>query len=146
MIRKTRQRLAIIDTVQTAGRPLSPTEWHEMARQRCPELGIRTVYRTIRELVQLGRIVAVDYPGQPLRYEAVSASGHHPHFICRGCSKVYPLTLELPELPSGRQQGFLIEGDEVVFFGRCPDCQNHSHAKLAPYSHRKKKRMPRKSV
>lgn len=123
MIRLTRQRRAILAALEEAGRPLTPTELHASARATFPKIGLRTVYRNISELVSAGQLVGIDYPGQPLRYERVTRSGHRPHFICRGCARVYDLQIEVPPVEVKPPPGFTIEGEEVVFFGRCPDCR-----------------------
>lgn len=113
-----------------AGRPLTVGELHQMALIHYPEVGLRTVYRNIRELVSEGKLVGVDYPGQPLRYEAVSPNGHHPHFICRSCNRVFQLAVEIPEISVKPPPGFTIEGEEVVFYGRCPECNLAKTAKV----------------
>jgi len=79
MIRKTRQREALLHALSEAGRPLSATELHVLAVKHTPRIGLRTVYRNIRELVSEGKLMGVDFPGQPLRYAQVSRAGHHPH-------------------------------------------------------------------
>ncbi|MDX2108874.1 MAG: transcriptional repressor [Verrucomicrobiota bacterium] len=122
MIRRTRQRDAILQVFEETGRPLAPGELHQLALKYCSDIGLRTVYRNIRDLVTEGKLVGVDYPGQPLRYELVSDKGHHPHFICRGCNKLYQIDVALPEFEVKAPAGFVIEGEEIVFFGRCPKC------------------------
>lgn len=122
MIRNTRQRQAIMDAFDSAGRPLTAGEVFELARSGAPRLGLRTVFRNIRELVDEGRLVAVDYPGQPVRYERVSNGAHKPHFICRMCQKVYDLDMAVPDIPVQAPPGFLIEGQETIFYGRCRTC------------------------
>lgn len=123
MIRQTRQRDAILRALREAGRPVTIVELHALARADVPRLGLRTVYRQVRDLVTEGVLVAVDYPGQPLRYEAVTTGVHRPHFICRQCEKVYVLNIEIPDLNPPEPPGFTIEGEEVVFYGICPACQ-----------------------
>lgn len=123
MIRKTRQREAIERALDEAARPLTPAELHELGQVHCPRLGLRTVYRNIREMIEEGRLVGIDYPGQPLRYERVNPNGHHPHFICHRCRKVFELEGIRPHVTVKGDPGpFRISGEEVVFFGTCPTC------------------------
>lgn len=122
MIRQTRQREAILKALKEAGRPLTVGELHQLAMQYYPNVGLRTVYRNLREMVEEGKLVGVDYPGQPLRYEPVSEAGHHPHFICRSCNKVYQLDIEIPKIKVKAPKGFTVEGEEIVLYGRCPAC------------------------
>jgi Fur family ferric uptake transcriptional regulator len=124
MIRNTRQRQAIMAAFDAAGRPLTAGEVYELARSRAPRLGLRTVFRNIRELVDEGRLVGVDYPGQPVRYERVVDKAHKPHFICRLCHKVFDLPVDAPEVAVQAPPGLVIEGQETIFYGRCQDPDN----------------------
>ena len=55
MERNTRQRSAIRDSIARADRPLLPQEVLEAARQDVPGLGIATVYRNLKALVEEGK-------------------------------------------------------------------------------------------
>lgn len=125
MIRNTKQREALMKVVQHADRPLSPTEIHQLALIHYPKLGIRTVYRHIRDLVEGKQIAGIDYPGQPVRYEVVDDRGSRPHLICRKCEKVFDLPVDEPQLIYPNLSDFVIEGHEVVYFGHCRDCTSN---------------------
>ncbi|HSH08912.1 MAG TPA: transcriptional repressor [Oceanipulchritudo sp.] len=121
MIRRTRQRLAIEEVFQKESRPLTPPEIFDGAKRVLPQIGLRTVYRQIKDMAEEGLVVGVDYPGQPLRYEWVS-QGHHAHFICRKCDRVYDLQVDVPDVIIKAPPGFQITGQETVFYGICPEC------------------------
>lgn len=123
MIRRTRQRLAIEEVFHKEGRPLSPTELHEGAKTIFPAIGLRTIYRQLKDMSEEGLVVGVDYPGQPLRYEWVSHA-NHAHFICRKCDRVYDLKREVPDVSIRPPKGFLVSGQETIFYGLCPDCND----------------------
>jgi Fur family ferric uptake transcriptional regulator len=116
MIRQTRQREVIREVLESAGRPLTPQELYELARERFPRLGLRTVYRQLKDLVESGDIVGLDYPGQPLRYGVVTGR-HVAHFICRKCNKLYSLPHEVADVPEPPEPRFRFEGQETVFYG-----------------------------
>jgi len=121
MERDTAQRRAIRAALEDAGRPLSPLEVLNSAQQQVPGLGIATVYRNLKSLVDDGWLVPVDLPGEAPRYE-VSGKTHHHHFHCRSCDRVF----ELPGCPGNLQtvvpNGFSLEDHEVVLYGRCDAC------------------------
>ncbi|WP_105316663.1 zinc uptake transcriptional regulator [Thermus tenuipuniceus] len=120
MERSTRQRRAIREVFLEVGRPLSPQEVLELAKRKVPSLGLATVYRTLKGLVEEGFLTPVALPGEPPRYEPAGRAHHH-HFLCRLCGRVYELLgcdLALTHLPPG----FQAEGHEVTVFGRCPEC------------------------
>ncbi len=122
MERDTQQRRAIRTAIENAGRPLSPREVLELAQPSSPRLGIATVYRTLKALVEAGWLTQVDLPGEPPRYESTGKAHHH-HFHCRACDRVY----ELEGCPDGLRRmtpaGFSLESHEVVLYGRCAECE-----------------------
>jgi len=122
MIRNTRQRKAIFDVLKEEARPLSVVEIFELAVKSVPGIGIRTVYRNIRELVEEGKLVGVDYPGQPPRYETVGDKSHRPHLICGICHKVLELDASVVALVQNVEiPGYVVEGAETVYYGHCAD-------------------------
>ncbi|MGB0344286.1 MAG: Fur family transcriptional regulator [Coraliomargarita sp.] len=118
---RTRQREAIEEVLREAGRPLTREEILALGRVRVSRLGPATVDRTIRELTANFQLVGVEFPGQPRRYE-LPAGQEHPHFICRGCDRVFdlPVAMRLPKIRPPR--GFSVTGGEVIYSGTCPDC------------------------
>jgi Fur family ferric uptake transcriptional regulator len=121
MERNTAQRRAIHKVLEDAGRPLGPNEIFDDARALVPGLGIATVYRAIKQLLEDGFLAQVDLPGEPPRYE-VSGKQHHHHFRCSSCRKVF----DLEGCDDGFKQlvpkGFRLESHELYLFGRCSAC------------------------
>ena len=119
--RHTRQRAAIRRVLDAEARPLSPAELLAGARRDVPRLGLATVYRALRALVDDGLAVAVELPGEAPRYER-AAAGHHHHFRCRACERVF----EVPGCARGiaalAPPGFEVDGHELVLYGRCAPC------------------------
>ncbi|MCC6427663.1 MAG: transcriptional repressor [Phycisphaerales bacterium] len=122
MERQTRQRQAIREAFTTAGRPLSPSEILTLAKPRARGLGMATVYRSIRAMVEAGELVEVELPGEPPRYE-IAGKHHHHHFHCRTCKKVYEVEGCPPDLGILVPRGFALEDHEVILYGRCASCQ-----------------------
>jgi Fur family ferric uptake transcriptional regulator len=123
MPRLTRQRTAIESAFARARRPLSPTELHAIAARSTENLGLSTVYRTLRRLEDEGLIVPVTVPGEPPRYElAHVAEQHHHHFHCRVCGRVYDIHGCPTGLKNLAPRGFVVEDHTVVLHGRCRDC------------------------
>ena len=88
MERFTRQRTAIYAVVAGAQRPLSPQEILETAQVSVEGLGLATVYRNLKALLEDGAIEVVQLPGESPRYEPAGQSHHH-HFQCTVCSRVF---------------------------------------------------------
>ena len=121
MERTTTQRKAIHQALERSGRPLSPPEIFNEARSIAPGLGMATVYRTIKRLLDDGNIAQVELPGEAPRYER-SGMRHHHHFRCNACNKVYDLVDCSSEFKDFTPKGFAVESHEVYLFGRCEAC------------------------
>lgn len=121
LTRNTRQKSAIREVFELAGRPLGPQEVLELATPKIRGLGIATVYRNIKSLLEEGWLATVDLPGAPSRYE-VAGKDHHHHFHCNDCGKVFELTgcpmPPKPHLPAG----FTATSHEFVLYGLCDRC------------------------
>lgn len=122
MERSTRQRLAIRRALARLARPLSPQELQDEARREVEGIGLATVYRAVKALVDEGAVVPVALPGEPPRYELAGAVHHH-HFRCGACDRVF----ELDGCPGGIAalvpRGFELERHELTLYGRCNDCR-----------------------
>ncbi len=125
MVRNTQQRDAISKVIDLSPRPLSPKEICEESQQILPSLGIATVYRNIKALLEEGKIVPVVIPGQPPRYEQ-SGLGHHHHFFCSACEKVYELQPGCPgNLDHLLPEGFTATSHSIVLEGSCKNCESN---------------------
>ncbi len=119
--RNTDQRKAIREVFTRLNRPLSIQEVLEAGQQNSPGLGVATVYRTIKLLVNEGWLKLVQLPGEPSRYE-VSGKPPHSHFYCRRCGLVYDIPGGSKPTPGALPTGFTLEDHALVLYGRCPKC------------------------
>lgn len=125
--RNTRQKAAIREVFEASDRPMSPQEVLADASARIEGMGLATVYRNIKALVEEGWLTPVDLPGEAPRYE-VSGKEHHHHFHCQACDKVFELPgcslTAKPALP----KGFVAVSHEIVVYGLCALCGKNSDA------------------
>lgn len=120
--RSTRQRDAIARVLHAAEGPLAPAEVLARAQGEWPGVGLATVYRTLKLLQDEGRIHPVVLDGET-RYES-AGRGHHHHFSCLGCGRVYTLHACPVALPRGSvyEGGFVVQSHELTLYGQCPAC------------------------
>jgi Fur family ferric uptake transcriptional regulator len=120
--RNTKQKEAIRTAFVDADRPLSPEETFTSAKVNVKGISLATVYRNINALVSDKWLVPVEIPGQATRYE-VAGKGHHHHFHCNNCGKLFELegceVQSKPKLP----RGFVATGHELFVYGRCSECR-----------------------
>jgi Fur family transcriptional regulator, ferric uptake regulator len=120
--RNTRQRTAIREAFERAGRPLSPLQVLEAAQAEVDGLGIATVYRNIKALLDEGWLASVELPGGATVYER-SGKAHHHHFHCDRCGRVFEMRGCLPNINRLAGRGFSVARHELVLYGMCAACK-----------------------
>jgi Fur family ferric uptake transcriptional regulator len=120
MQRKTQQRETIQDVLKDAARPLTVYEILERAAKKVPSLGIATVYRCVKALMESSDVTLVEIVGEPLRYESAHLEHHH-HFVCDKCRKVFDVQGCAP-IASLVPNGFKMREHEIVLYGVCAGC------------------------
>ena len=120
-MRSTKQRSAIQAALESSERPLTPPEILSEAQRNEPRLGIATVYRALRDGIEAGSIRSVEVPGGATHYERAD-HGHHHHFHCTRCGKVYEVHGCPGDLAKLAPAGFRVEGHEITLSGICAEC------------------------
>ena len=123
--RRTRQRDSIRDVFLSADGPLNPAEVLARAQAETPRLGIATVYRTLKLLVDEGVLRTVDLPGDTARYELVNRPHHH-YFQCHDCGVVLNIYACPGSLKALAPEGCVVETHEVWLAGKCAECAPES--------------------
>ena len=139
MERATRQNTAIREAIAAAGRPLSPAEVLDEARRHVAALGLATVYRNLKALVDEGAIQVVTLPGEVPRYETAQR-GHHHHFRCDTCQKVFDVHQCPGDLAGLAPPGFSVSRHEITLYGQCSECRPKAKSRgrkaaARPHSH-----------
>ncbi len=89
------------------------------------DMGIATVYRTVKFFESMDIVKALDVGDGVKRYE-LNISIHHDHMVCTNCSKIIEFTDDLIE---GQQEkvakdhNFLLKDHIMTIYGICEDCQ-----------------------
>lgn len=119
--RKTSQRTAIEQVFEKENRPLGVEEILRSGREIVVSLNQATVYRHLKVLVNKGWLRQINHPMLGALYERTD-KGHHHHFHCRVCDRVFAL----PGCALNEQEavpfGFLAEDHEIFLVGLCRSC------------------------
>ncbi len=121
MQRKTAQRAAIEEVLRVEDRPLGIEEILRYGRILVESLNQATVYRNLKLLVEQGWLKQINHPALGTLYER-TGKGHHHHFHCHGCNRVFELPCCFLNEQEAVPAGFIVEDHEIFLFGVCPSC------------------------
>ncbi|HXY75163.1 MAG TPA: transcriptional repressor, partial [Dehalococcoidales bacterium] len=116
MERTTQQRIAILNSLQNSGRPLSVNEILASAKNSVGGLGIATVYRNLKALLSESKVKRVELPGQSPRWEMVPEDHHH-HFLCRTCDKLFEIHACPEDITRLLPDGYVLEAHDILLHG-----------------------------
>lgn len=94
-------------------------------KEKYPNISLGTVYRNLALLAELGEIRKISTGVAPDRFD-----GHlepHHHVLCTSCGCVMDLKIETPDniiADANKEFPGIIEGYELQFYGKCPDCMH----------------------
>ena len=116
----TRQREEILRAFLDGGGHVST----EDLAARVPDVGLSTVYRTLKLLVECELAEEHRFAGDVTLYEPIQA--HHEHMICTSCNRIFEF--EDAELEAMKERimaahGFKMSRHTLQVYGTCKACQ-----------------------
>jgi Fur family transcriptional regulator, stress-responsive regulator len=127
--RVTGQRLAVLRAVMA--RPhLTADAVAETVRAELGSISLQAVYDVLSVLADVGLIRRIQPAGSPARFEARVRDNHH-HVICRVCGRTADVDCAVgaaPCLTAVDDKGYEIDEAEVIYWGRCAECQSQIRA------------------
>jgi len=130
-LKVTIQRVAILEVLNSRpGIHLTAEEIYDLVKEKYPDIGMATVYRTIQMLSELNLIDKLILDDGYVRYEiskisTEDSSHHHHHLICLDCGSIYAFQDDLLEILETRIKdalGFEVVDHKVKLYGHCKNC------------------------
>ena len=129
----TNQRKIVIDAiVKNQDQHLNCDEIYDLVKSIDSNLGLATIYRSLKLFVQLGILTELNIGDGSIRYDLVDlkANSHnHHHLICKTCGKIIEVkddSLEAIEKEIEKIYDFKIENHKCKFMGICKECIENS--------------------
>jgi len=122
--RPTRQRRAVVSSLQEFDDFRSAQELHELLRGRGENVGLSTVYRTLQALADAEEVDVLRAEDGEARYRRCSASHHH-HLVCRSCGRTVEVegpAVERWATTVAGAHGYRDVSHTLEIFGLCPSC------------------------
>jgi len=123
-LRVTRQRRVIAQAFfESAGHP-NIDELYTRIRERHPNIGQATVYRTLKLLVESGLAEPSRFGDGTTRYEAADSEDHHDHLVCTLCGHIVEFRndeIERLQEVIAKTHKFVMTDHKMVIYGECKD-------------------------
>ena len=125
-LRHSEQRYAILRTLwEESGKHLSAEEIYDRVKQG-EEIGIATVYRTLKLFTDCNICKELRFNKNVRRYEIKYGKKHHDHLICIKCGKyIEVMNEDIEELQKqiAQDNNFILQSHKMELYGICDDCQ-----------------------
>jgi Fur family ferric uptake transcriptional regulator len=124
-LKSTRQRERIVRAFFAAGRHVSAEELYHQIRSEDANLGLVTVYRTLKLLRRAGLATERKFGDTYARFDPNPAAWAHHHLICTRCGKIQEFedpTLRTLGAKAAQGHGFTVTEQRLELYGVCRDC------------------------
>lgn len=125
-LKVTHQREEIAQTFLDSTRHLSAEELYRQIQKIHPEVGLSTIYRTLRLLVEAGLASQREFGDGITRYEPVAGGRHHDHLICVNCGTIIEFqNQKIEELQKevAENKNFTVLQHKLELYGYCEKCR-----------------------
>ena len=107
---------------------LSAEDIYLLVKEKAPEIGLATVYRTLELLSELKIIDKINFGDGVSRYDLrkEGAEHFHHHLVCIECGSVEEIMEDLlgdVEKVVEKEWGFQVQDHRLTFHGLCKTCQ-----------------------
>jgi Fur family ferric uptake transcriptional regulator len=128
----TIQRSLVYDILtENKDQHLSTEEVYDLIKDKNPNMGIATIYRTLQLFEEIGLVYKHNFDDGCSRYEILSPNSQevhqHHHLLCKKCGKIIEVKEDLMnslEEIIEKQYNFEILNHVVKFTGICSECRN----------------------
>ena len=107
---------------------LSAEDVYLLVKEKAPEIGLATVYRTLELLTELKIVDKINFGDGVSRYDLrkEGATHFHHHLVCIECGSVEEIQEDLLEDVESiveERWNFIIKDHRLTFHGICRNCQ-----------------------
>lgn len=124
-LKVTKQRMAILEGLNSGRAHVTAQEVYEVVNEKYPEIGFATVYRFLRKLTEQNFVTEVRMGGLPARYE-LTPTEHHDHLTCVSCGKIVEfenVQIEKLQEDIAAKYGFKLTDHVLELYGVCSHCK-----------------------
>ena len=125
--KSTRQRDIIASEFLKTGEHVTAEELYRKINKKHKDIGLTTVYRTLKLLKKSGLAAERVFADNLTRYEPLSEEDHHDHLICLHCNAI--TEFENPKIERLQEKiaedfGFYTVSHKMELYGYCSACKD----------------------
>ncbi|MFO8058960.1 MAG: transcriptional repressor [bacterium] len=125
--RMTEQRRVIIEELDKNRTHPTADEVFEKVRARLPRISLGTVYRNLETLADQGKVMKIEVPAGPMRFDA--RTEEHSHIRCKSCGRVDDIEVDNGEDLKKRVRpplDYEVLECRLEVVGLCPRCRSEN--------------------
>lgn len=122
----SKQREQILDIFLKTEHHPTINDLYDLVRKKHPQIGLATLYRTMRVICDAGLARETDFGGGIRRFEHKYKHQHHHHLVCLECDKIIEISsgkIEEIQRQLAKKHGFTIVRDTMEIYGICRVCK-----------------------
>ena len=123
--KNTTKRDLIFETILGSKQHLSIDEIYQLIKKKDSNIGIATVFRTLKLLKKQDLVREIHMGDRKKRYEASLECPHHDHLICTDCGSVIEAVdprIEKLQIELCKNNHFIPSSHRLEIFGICSEC------------------------
>ena len=123
--KSTKQRDIIASEFLTVGEHVTAEELYNRISNKYSNIGLTTVYRTLKLLAESGLAAERVFADHLIRYEPLAAEEHHDHLICLKCGSITEFEdqrMERLQEKIAAEFGFSVKTHKMELYGHCRKC------------------------
>ena len=124
-LKSTKQRKVILDVFLKLGTHCSLEQLLGAVQEEMPQIGLATIYRTMRLFVDARLAHEHRFDDGLMRYEPFHEGEHHDHLICTSCGQIFEFEDEIIEARQkliAKSYGMRIISHTLEIYGICEKC------------------------
>ncbi|MCE1245060.1 MAG: transcriptional repressor [Firmicutes bacterium] len=125
-LKRTEQRDIILETFLKLEGHISPEDFYQKLRKKHPDIGLSTVYRTLKLFSECELAREVQRRDGGTLFEHEHEHPHHDHMLCSQCGRYFEFYDDLVERLQediAHKHNFKMTGHNLEIFGICSGCQ-----------------------
>jgi Fur family ferric uptake transcriptional regulator len=123
----SKQRAQILDIFLKTEKHLTVNELYNLVRKKHPQIGLATVYRTMKAICDAGLARETDFGDGLRRFEHKHKHRDHDHLICLKCGRIIEVMspeIEKLQVNLARKHRFKAVRHRMEIFGLCRTCKS----------------------